>query len=108
MLSDEVAERINSRRRALGWNRGRLAEECTKLGAPELTVDALTNIESGRRQDGVRRRLITIDELVVIAEALSVRPSWLLPSLEPVRAAELRDIICRAQAVLSEGSAPPG
>lgn len=41
---------------------------------PELTPDALTNIESGRRQGGVRRRTVSVDELAVIANALGVPP----------------------------------
>jgi hypothetical protein len=45
---------------------------------PELTAAALTNIESGRRTDGVRRRTITVDELAVIAQALDIPPVALL------------------------------
>ncbi|HEY0451294.1 hypothetical protein [Actinophytocola sp.] len=72
MLSDVVGERITVWRRRRGWNRERLAEECRALGMADLTPAVLTNLESGRRQQGSRRRLVTVDELVVISTALSV------------------------------------
>jgi transcriptional regulator with XRE-family HTH domain len=70
LLSDKVADRIRFFRRDAGWNREQLADECAALGMPELTAAVLTNIESGRRTDGARRRMITIDELAVISKAL--------------------------------------
>ena len=80
MLSDTVGERITTWRKRRGFNRQRLARECARLGVPELTLSALTNIESGRRQQGVRRRAITVDEVAVIAYALDVPPLlFLLP-----------------------------
>jgi transcriptional regulator with XRE-family HTH domain len=72
VLSDVVGERITVWRRRRGWNRERLAEECQALGMADLTPAVLTNIESGRRQQGSRRRLVTVDELAVISTALSV------------------------------------
>lgn len=44
---------------------------------PDLTPSAITNIESGRKQQGVRRRHITVDELLVLSVALKV-PALLL------------------------------
>lgn len=80
MLSDTVGERITTWRKRRGFNRQRLAAECARLGMPELTLSALTNIESGRRQHGVRRRAISVDEVAVIAYALDVPPLlFLLP-----------------------------
>ncbi|GGL55092.1 hypothetical protein GCM10014719_65490 [Planomonospora parontospora subsp. antibiotica] len=74
MPSDVIAEQIRKHRKRLGLTRENLAEECAKLGAPQLTFAALTNIETGRRDraTGRRRREVTVDELEVIAHALAV------------------------------------
>jgi transcriptional regulator with XRE-family HTH domain len=77
MLSDVVGERITTWRKRRGLNREALAERCAALGL-HLTAESFTNIESGRRKDGVRRRTITIDELMVIARALNVPPILLI------------------------------
>lgn len=77
--SDVVAAQIRKRREQLGLNREQLSQECAKLGAPELTYAALTNIETGRRaKDGQRRREITVEELLVLAHALATPPLLLL------------------------------
>lgn len=89
MLSDVAAEQITRRRKELGWNRERLAKECEQLGMPSLTASSLTNIESGRRQDGVRRRQVTVDELVVLAWALRIQVPLLLAPYGQVETAEL-------------------
>ncbi|MFF5992602.1 helix-turn-helix domain-containing protein [Prauserella flavalba] len=79
MLSDTVADQIASWRKRRGLNRDQLAEACAKLGMPELTHAAITNIESGRRnKEGLRRRTVSIDELVVLAVALNVPPVSLI------------------------------
>lgn len=78
MLSDTVGDRVSTWRKRRGWNRERLAEECTRVRGSELTASSLTNIESGRRKDGVRRRMVTVDELVILAQALRVPPALLL------------------------------
>jgi transcriptional regulator with XRE-family HTH domain len=79
MLSDTVGKMITTWRQRRGWNRERLAEECSKAGMPELTHAVLTNIESGRRnKDGARRRTVSVDELTVIAYALNIPPILLL------------------------------
>ncbi|HEV2777889.1 MAG TPA: hypothetical protein VGX25_00655 [Actinophytocola sp.] len=80
---------ITTWRRHRGWSRDRLAEECAKLGMPKLTAESFTNIESGRRKDGIRRRLVTIDELVVIALALNIPPILLIVPYPDEREVEL-------------------
>jgi transcriptional regulator with XRE-family HTH domain len=77
MLSDTVAEQVTRWRKHRGWNREELATRCKDIGMPQLTAASITNIESGRRQNGVRRRQITVDELLVLAAALRV-PAFLL------------------------------
>ncbi|MBT2478518.1 helix-turn-helix transcriptional regulator [Streptomyces sp. ISL-94] len=78
-LSDLAADQIRKHRTRLGLNREQLAEECARVGAPELTYAAITNIETGRRdKDGKRRREITIDELLTFAYALGVPPLLLM------------------------------
>ncbi|WP_182262449.1 helix-turn-helix domain-containing protein [Rhodococcus sp. UFZ-B548] len=79
-LSDRVADQIVAYRKrpTIAMNREQLAQRCAELGAPGLTFAALTNIETGRKKDGKRRRDITIDELVVIARALRVPPAVLM------------------------------
>lgn len=80
-LSDRVAERVTYWRKRRGMNRQQLADACASLGMPKLTFESFSNIESGRPQDGVRRRMVTIDEVAVIAAALRVSP---LVLVEPV------------------------
>ncbi len=72
--SDVIAEQIRKHRERVGLTREQLAQECAKLGAPELTFGALTNIETGRKhpKTGMRRRDVTVEELQVIAYALAV------------------------------------
>ncbi|WP_017577177.1 helix-turn-helix domain-containing protein [Nocardiopsis kunsanensis] len=77
--SDIIADQIRKRRGQLGLNREQLAQECAKLGAPELTYAALTNIETGRRtKEGQRRRDVTVEELLVLAHVLATPPLLLL------------------------------
>jgi transcriptional regulator with XRE-family HTH domain len=73
-----VADRIAYARRQRGWNRDQLAKECAAAGAPDITAPAITNIETGRRVDGRRRRAVTIDELVVFAQLFGVALDWFL------------------------------
>lgn len=79
-LSDRVAERIVKFRKRPGIDltREQLAQRCADEGAPWLTFSTLTNIETGRRKDGARRRDVTIDELVIIARAMRVPPILLI------------------------------
>lgn len=89
MLSDVVADQIRRERRRLGINREQLAERCARLGAPKLTTATITNIETGRpSKDGVRRREISVDELVVLARALGVPPVLLVLPLGQVDSTE--------------------
>ncbi|MGW0071584.1 hypothetical protein ACWDUI_29435 [Streptosporangium sandarakinum] len=78
--SDVIAEQIRKHRDRLSLTREQLARECAKLGAPQLTFGALTNIETGRKdpKTGLRRREVTIEELLVISYALAVPPLLLL------------------------------
>ncbi len=79
-VSDLVARRIQQLRKDQGMaSAARLAAECSRLGAPEVTTNTIANIESGRRDsDGRRRRDVTVDELLAISAALGVPPVALL------------------------------
>ena len=77
--SDQVAEQVKAARLRLGWTAKRLAAECAELGAPEITPAVIANIETGRRGlDGIRRRDVSIDELLIFAYVLGVPPATLL------------------------------
>jgi transcriptional regulator with XRE-family HTH domain len=77
--SDFAAARIRAVRRARGLTVAQLAEQCTQLGAPQLTQAVIDNIETGRRhEDGTRRRHVTVDELLALALALNAPPLYLL------------------------------
>lgn len=66
-------------RKKQGLTAAQLAEYCANLGYPELTTQALSNIESGRRDKaGKRRRYVTVDELIALSRALEVAPVYLL------------------------------
>jgi transcriptional regulator with XRE-family HTH domain len=77
-VSDLVAQRVRSARKDRGWTASDLATRCMELGAEDLTENVIENIESGRRREGIRRRDITIDELLVLARALDVAPIHLI------------------------------
>jgi hypothetical protein len=78
--SDVIAAQIKKHRERLGLTRDQLAEECAKLGAPQLTFAALTNVETGRKhpKTGQRRRQVSVDELLVLSYALAVPPLLLV------------------------------
>lgn len=95
VLSDVVADQIRRHRKRLGINRDQLAERCAEFGAPKLTTATITNIETGRPKDGIRRREISVDELVVLAKALGVPPILLL---YPVGLRELTEVLPGRQA----------
>jgi transcriptional regulator with XRE-family HTH domain len=78
--SETVGRRVGEVRRDLGWSVEQLAERCAQAGAPQLTVNALYVIESGRKEKatGRRRRHVTVDELLLLAVALGVAPVDLL------------------------------
>lgn len=79
MLSDVVGEQVRRFREARNLRRIDLAERCADLGWPALTHGALGHLETGRRDEaGVRRREVTIDEVVILATALDVPPIALI------------------------------
>jgi transcriptional regulator with XRE-family HTH domain len=52
---------------------------CERLGAPQLSVSALANIERGQTAESKRRRRdVSVDELMVLAKALDTAPLLLL------------------------------
>ena len=80
--SDIVAQRVRDMRRRLGLTAGGLAARCAGIGAPQITAQVITNLETGRRDASGRRvRGITVDELLVLAAALDVPPPYLLAPL---------------------------
>ena len=66
-------------RKRRGWSARRLAEACAATGSPQLSESVIANIESGRREDGRRRRDVTVDETIAFAKALDVPAIHLLP-----------------------------
>ena len=77
-MSDVVGDRIRTARKRRGWSAQKLADQLAAAGAPELTMFVISNIESGRRKDGKRRRDVSVDELFLIAYVLGVPPIHLL------------------------------
>lgn len=78
--SDVVAERLREARKRRGWTAQQLAERCAAVGAPELTAMAISNIETGRRKEGRRTRIVTIDEALVLGYVLDAPfPGLFLP-----------------------------
>lgn len=81
--SDVIAQQVRRRRTDMGLNREAIAARCADLGAPKLTVAALTNIETGRPDaGGHRRREVSAEELLVLGRALQAPPILLLFPLE--------------------------
>jgi transcriptional regulator with XRE-family HTH domain len=77
--SDVVGARVRALRKARDWTTDQLAQRCAELGAPELTDQVLFNIEAGRPdKEKRRRRYVTVEELLVLAQALTVSPADLL------------------------------
>jgi transcriptional regulator with XRE-family HTH domain len=74
-VSDRVGAKVREHRQRLGLTREQLAERCAELGADGITASVLVNIESGRPdKQGVRRRDVTVDEVLILAYALDVPP----------------------------------
>ncbi|RKT49350.1 helix-turn-helix domain-containing protein, partial [Saccharothrix australiensis] len=73
VISDAIAAAIRAHRKRQGMTREELARELWDVGAPQTMSAAVVGyIETGRRdKDGARRREVTVDELVLIAAALS-------------------------------------
>lgn len=77
--SDFVGQQVRELRRRRGLTAQQLAERCTAIGAPEMSAQTISNIETGRRdKDRRRRREITVDELFILAYALNTAPLSLL------------------------------
>jgi transcriptional regulator with XRE-family HTH domain len=74
--SDVTAARIKELRRERGLTAARLAERCAELGAPAITTNVVSNIET-------RRRDVNVDELMAFALALDVPPVSLLTPTTP-------------------------
>ena len=75
--SSTVAHRVQQLRKRRGWSVARLADECGKVGAPQLTANVLTNLLS-RQQ---RRRDLTVEEVGALAAVFDVIPARLLPDV---------------------------
>lgn len=69
--SDLIAAQVKQLRARRGLTVKDLAARCRELGAADLSINVLTNIE-------VRRRDVSADELLVLALALDVAPTHLL------------------------------
>lgn len=79
--SSTVAQRVQQLRKRRGWSVARLAAECAKVGAPQLTANVLTNLLS-RQQ---RRRDLTVEEVGALAAVFDLVPARLLPDVwEPI------------------------
>ncbi|WP_049715587.1 helix-turn-helix domain-containing protein [Streptomyces caatingaensis] len=77
--SDFVAQRVQELRKRQGLSAKELAERCRLMGAPGMTGSVIANIESGRRDlNGRRRRQVTLEEWLILAQALHVAPIHLL------------------------------
>ncbi len=97
--SAAVVGRVNQLRDGKGWSVARLAEQCARIGSPHLNANVLTNLLA-RKQ---RRRDVTVDEAVTLAEALGVPlyrllPPAVVPSTE--RLAESEEILDRMRPLL--------
>lgn len=77
-LSNVVADQVRRHRERLGMTREELAERCSRLGYPEITYAAITNIERKNKAETKRRRDVTVDELMILAYALAVPPLLLV------------------------------
>lgn len=78
-ISDRLAERIRDLRTRAGWSQEELAAAAREVGAGEsMTGTVVGFMESGRRREGRRTRLFTLDELLPLAAALEVSPLELL------------------------------
>lgn len=73
--TDVVVRQVATIRKRKGWSAARLAAQCARVGAPQITESIIANLESGRRQHGV-----TVEELVAFARALDVPTVHLWPT----------------------------
>lgn len=89
-----IAQRVRKYRLLRDWSFRRLAEECAKHGAPQLTAASLANIERGQDSGAKRkRRDVTAEELLVLGYVLDVPPvNLMLPMGEEDETPVLPDI----------------
>ncbi|MEU4210011.1 helix-turn-helix transcriptional regulator [Streptomyces sp. NPDC026206] len=81
--SEVVAERVQELRKRQGLTAKDLAERCRLIGAPGLTASVIANIESGRPDlNGRRRRQVTLEEWLILAQALHVAPIHLVVPID--------------------------
>ena len=86
-----AVRRIRDARKARGWSVQQLADACAAAGMESLTRSTLAKIESGIRE------FITVDELVVIADALGLAAvdlfilTRLLALIQAVRRSQMPD-----------------
>ena len=87
-----VAAKIREQRKQRGWSARQLAEHCG------LTQDVIQNIENGRPDhDGRRRRAVTVDEVMAIANGLDTVAVLLLPRDYDFMSAEKRQRMDEAE-----------
>jgi transcriptional regulator with XRE-family HTH domain len=98
-VSDVVAARVREVRGKRDLTIAGLAARCAELGAPELTAQALYKLEGQRNRADRRPRLVTVDELLILAAALNVAPVHLLVPPDDYREPY------RLTSTLSEGAA---
>ena len=92
-LSDHIADRVRDLRERSGLSREELAEAARVHGASDdFSHQALAFLENGRRKDGIRQRLFTLDELWALADALEVTPLELLGGEAQLFVGDLREI----------------
>lgn len=97
-IGDVIAAQVRKYRLLKNWSVKRLAEECARLGAPQLTAPSLSNIERGQDVSAKRtRRRVLVEELAVLARALDVPPLLLV---FPIGQGELVEVL--------PGTAVPG
>lgn len=78
-ISDRLADRIRDLRARMGMSQDELAAAAREAGAGDsMTSTVVGFMESGRRREGRRTRLFTLDELLPLAAALEVSPLELL------------------------------
>jgi transcriptional regulator with XRE-family HTH domain len=81
--SDVVAGRVRDIRHKRGLTVAQLAARLADRGMPGLTEQALYNLEAGRPdRRGLRRRAVSVDELLALAYALEVSPLDLLVPID--------------------------
>ncbi|PCG88019.1 transcriptional regulator [Streptomyces sp. WZ.A104] len=71
-FTGRIAQRLREARKAAGLTMAEVAQGCAARGLPELTEHSMKNLESGRKTS------ITVADIAVLADVLSVPPVTLL------------------------------